>query len=241
MIKSLSIIFPIYNEEKRLSKNLKDIKSFLLEKKVKKEIIFVDDGSHDKTSLMIKNFIKSISKKVKKNNVFLLKSEKNLGKGSALKIGVKKAKLDWVLTADIDMSVPLREIFKWEKKNLLKKNVSVYFGSREHPKSLVKSKFYRKFLGKILRLLINWILNIKIRDTQCGYKLYRKSIAKKIFKKLTINGFEHDLEIVIISKKMLYEIVEVPVRWIHKKHSKLNILVDPLKMFLGLIKIRISK
>ena len=66
MIKSLSIIFPIYNEEKRLFKNLKDIKSFLLEKKVKKEIIFVDDGSDDKTSLMIKNFIKSISKKVKK-------------------------------------------------------------------------------------------------------------------------------------------------------------------------------
>ena len=85
------------------------------------------------------------------------------------------------------------------------------------------------------------MLKIKIRDNQCGYKLYMKNIAKKIFKKLTINGFEHDLEIVIISKKMLYEIVEVPVRWIHKKHSKLNILIDPLKMFLGLIKIRISK
>ena len=83
------------------------------------------------------------------------------------------------------------------------------------------------------------ILNIKIRDTQCGFKLYKKKIAKMIFSKIKNNGFDHDLEIVLQLKSEKIKIKELPVRWVHKDNGSLNILLDPIKMFIGIFKIRI--
>ena len=78
-----------------------------------------------------------------------------------------------------------------------------------------------------------------MKDTQCGYKLYKTSVAKKIFKKLKSNGFEHDLELVMLLKKYNITIKELPVYWTHKNDSKLNIFYDPLKMLIGIFKIAI--
>jgi dolichyl-phosphate beta-glucosyltransferase len=74
-----------------------------------------------------------------------------------------------------------------------------------------------------------------MNDTQCGYKLYKKEIAKKIFKKLTTNKFEHDLEIILNAKKFNYYIKELPVKWTHKSNSKLNVFTDSIKMLYGII------
>ena len=109
-----------------------------------------------------------------------------------------------------------------------------FFGSRELNDSTVITKFYRKFLGIFFRLFSNLILNIKIRDTQCGFKLYKKKVAKKIFSNLTSNGFEHDLEIVLLTKKNNLDIMELPIRWVHMPGSKLNIFSDPIKMLMGM-------
>ena len=107
MITSLSIIFPVFNEELRLKSSFNHIKNFLRKKKkFKTEIIFVDDGSKDNSYNLIEKYIKE-TKKNKKINIKIIKSKNNLGKGHALKIGVKKAKYDWILTTDIDMSVSL--------------------------------------------------------------------------------------------------------------------------------------
>ena len=81
----------------------------------------------------------------------VIKSKKNLGKGSALKLGVRQAKYDWVLTTDIDMSVSLFQIFNWLKKKLINKKYFVYFASRTHEKSIVKRNLFRNILGVIMR------------------------------------------------------------------------------------------
>ena len=237
MIKSLSIIFPVFNEELRLNSGFEHIKSFLRKKKnFKTEIIFVDDGSKDNSYKMIKNFILSQNKK---NRIKVLRLKKNLGKGGALKLAVKKASYDWILTTDVDMSVSLFQFLDWLKKKFINKKYFVYFGSREHKKSIVKKNFFRNILGFIMRLLISLILKINIKDTQCGFKLYKKKIAKMIFPKIRNNGFDHDLEIVLQLKFKKIKIVELPVRWIHKDNSSLNILLDPIKMFIGILRMRI--
>ena len=236
MIKSLSIIFPVFNEELRLNSSFSHIKNFLKKRKnFKTEIIFVDDGSKDHSYKMIKNFIISL----KKNKIKVIKSKNNLGKGNALKLAVKRSKYDWVLTTDVDMSVSLFQFSEWLKKKLINDKYFVYFGSRAHKKSIVKKNFFRNMLGYIMRVLIALILNIKIKDTQCGFKLYKKKIAKIIFSKIRTNGFEHDLEIVLQLKSKKIKIKELPVRWVHKDNSSLNILLDPIKMFIGIFKIRI--
>ena len=238
MIKSLSIIFPIYNEELRLNSSFKHILTFIKKKKeIKIQIIFVDDGSKDHSWELINKFINNLKKK-NKINIQAIKSKKNLGKGSALKLGVKKAKYDWILTTDIDMSVSLFQIINWSKKKFITKKYIVYFGSRSHKKSIVKRNFFRKILGGIMRFLISFILKIKMKDTQCGYKLYKKPIAKLIFAQLKNYGFNHDLEIVLFLKSKKIKIMELPVNWIHKNNGQLNIFLDPVKMFFGILLIR---
>ena len=239
MIKSLSIIFPVYNEELRLKSSFNHIRSFLKKKrKFKTEIIFADDGSQDNSYNLIIQYIKSF-KSNKKIKIKAVKLKRNLGKGGALKLGVKSAKHDWILTSDIDMSVSLFQFTNWINQKLINEKFFVYFGSRKHEKSIVKKKIFRNILGNIMRLLISTILNIKIKDTQCGYKLYKKKVAKFIFSKLKDYGFDHDLELILLLQSKHIKIRELPVNWKHKNNGSLNIFWDPIKMFLGIFKIRL--
>ena len=237
MIGSISIIFPIFNEEKRLSNSLNKIDTFLKKKKFNKiEIIFVDDGSYDKTLSILSLFVKK-SKNKKKIKIISLK--KNMGKGYALMRGVKFAQNEWVLTADIDLSVRLEQLVIWEKK-FLKKNFFVYFGSRSHIDSVIKKSFLRNILGIFFKLFCFFLFRIDISDTQCGLKLYKKNIAKKVFYNLLENGYVHDVEIAYKCLKNNFKITELPIMWEHKSHGKINILIDPIKMFIRLIILRIQ-
>ena len=232
MISSLSVIIPIFNEEKRIIESLKMIKKFLtkIKKKIKIQIIFVDDGSVDNSILLLEKFL------IKNNiNNKIIKLKKNLGKGAALKAGVLKSDYKWILTCDLDMSVTLYEVLKWLKNKYINNNYKIYFGSRKHSDSIVNAKIYRKILGNFFRFIVKFFLKINMNDTQCGYKLYKREIAKKIFKKLTTNKFEHDLEIILNAKKFNYYIKELPVKWTHKSNSKLNVFTDSIKMLCGII------
>jgi dolichyl-phosphate beta-glucosyltransferase len=234
MITSLSIIFPVFNEELRLKSGFNHIENFLRKKKkFKTEIIFVDDGSEDNSYNLIEKFINKL-KGNSRINIKVIRSKNNLGKGRALKLGIKKAKYDWILTTDIDMSVSLFQFLDWLKKKLIKKKYSVYFGSRTHKKSIVKKKFIRNILGNIMRFFVSTILDIKIKDTQCGYKLYKKKVAKLIFSKIKNYGFDHDLELILILKSRNIKIKELPVKWIHRDNSRINIYWDPIKMLVGI-------
>ena len=92
-----------------------------------------------------------------------------------------------------------KSLILWKKK-LIDRKYFVYFGSRAHEKSIVKKKFLRDILGNIMRFFVYTVLNIKIKDTQCGYKLYKKKISKLVFSKLKSSGFDHDLEIILFLK-----------------------------------------
>ena len=122
-ITNISIIFPIYNEERRIKISLNNISKFIAKHKFKKiEIILVDDGSNDQTENNIKFFLK----KLMNNNIKYIKLNKNCGKGYALKKGVLTAKYDWVLTCDIDLSVDLKQIYNWNNF-FFKKKIQKYF------------------------------------------------------------------------------------------------------------------
>ncbi len=232
MLKSISIIYPVFNEEKRLKKTFLDIEKFEKSNKfLKKEYIFVNDGSSDQSLPLIrKRFKNNIRVKVVNYN-------KNMGKGYALKRGVLVAKNDWVLTTDSDCSVSNFQLMKWIKKRYLNQNTFIYFGSRNHRLSIVKKKTVRKIVGVIFKFLIRLFFQIKISDTQCGFKLYKLDAAKKIFRIISTNDYMHDIEICIIAKKLKLKIKDLPVRWTHIDHSKINFISDFFKVVFSLIKI----
>ena len=159
-------------------------------------------------------------------NYRVVKIKANTGKGNALKKGILKAKKDWILTLDADISVSLLQIKKWVNQKVIDNKNDVYFGSRNLKNSEIEFKFHRKILGIIFSFLLNILFNIDIKDTQCGFKLYKKKIAKRIFSKIKDTGFVHDVEVVLFSKKYNYGLKELPVKWIHRNESKLILFVD---------------
>ena len=236
-IKDLSVVFPFFNESLRVNECFKDIQNFNRKNKLLNcEYVFVDDGSNDNTSNKIRNFIKSQKKKKKKFK--LIRLNKNSGKGEALKRGISSCNNNWILTSDIDISVSLIQLNIWFKKKDIFKNEKIYFGSRNLSQSKVIYKIHRKIIGFFFNLIINFLLRINLKDTQCGFKLYPKKIAKKIFSKLKEKGFAHDIEIVLLAKKLGFNIKELPVKWKHKNNGKINLIKDSLKIFWSLVKLK---
>jgi len=232
MIKSISIIYPVFNEEKRLRKTFLDIMKFEQSNKfLKKEYIFVNDGSSDQTLSVLNKRFKN-NKKVR-----VISYDKNMGKGYALKKGVLAAKNDWVLTTDADCSVSNFQLIKWIQKKYLNHNDLIYFGSRNHRLSIVKKKKIRKIVGMVFKFSIRFFFQIKISDTQCGFKLYKLNTAKKLFGMMSVNDYMHDIEICLIAKKLDLRIRDLPVKWTHVSQSKINFIRDFFKVALSLIRI----
>ena len=230
---NISLIIPLYNEEERIKKNLNFIENFLKKKKI--EVIFVNDGSNDNSEKIIKKFI---SKNSNKKFIKYISYKKNVGKGYAIRKGVLNSKKKWILICDVDMSVQPNQVDIWYKKKYISNNNEAYFASRKHSLSKIKTSFIRELLGIIFNLVILFLFGIKIKDTQCGFKLFNKDYAKSVFRKINSYRFSFDVELVLLLKKKNINIKELPVNWVHKSGSKLNIFYDMPLMFYDLLKIK---
>ena len=240
MLKSISVVFPLYNEEKRLKKLFSEILNQKIFKKKNIKFIFVNDSSNDETFKLIDKFKYKNKNKI---NIKLINYKKNKGKGYAIRKGVLLAKKRWVLTMDIDLSVKLNQIDIWKKRNYLFKEKDVYFGSRLLQNSKVSSKKYRALTGKLFNIILGFMFDrkkLRIKDTQCGFKLYKNNIAKNIFKKSKETGYIQDVEILLLLLKKKVLVEELPVTWSHKAGSKVNILLDSVIMFFDLVKLKIK-
>ena len=235
-----SIIIPLYNEDARIDYCFDTIIKLLKKKeKIFKEIIFVNDGSTDKSKDKVLKFIKRVRKKNFITKLKLISYLKNQGKGYALKRGILSSKSDWILTCDLDMSILPEQYLIWNKKKLIKNTKYAYIASRNHKNSKVKSKFLRRRLGEVFRFILFIFFNIRILDTQCGFKVYHKNYAKYLFKKMKITRYAHDVEIILILKNIGIIVKELPVKWIHRPDSKINIIPDSFKMLLDLFILRL--
>jgi len=238
LIEKLSIVIPFYNESKRIKNTFKIIKNFIKKNKINVEFIFVNDGSIDGSTNLVKEFLSRI--KNKKIKYKLISYKKNIGKGFAIIQGIKKSSSPWILTCDFDMSVLPSTYKDWLKQNYIVKKKCAYFASRNLKKSRVKTLWIRKFYGLFFKSLIKFLFNISLKDTQCGYKLYNSSYIKRIIPKLRSFGYVNDVEILIHLMNKNIEIKELPIKWTHRKESKISLLSDPIKMIFDLIKIKIS-
>ncbi len=211
--KSISLIVPAYKEEKTIIKQVKEIKNALKKISSDFEIIVVVDGFNDNTF--------KEAQKIKTADFKLFGYKKNKGKGYAIKYGVEKASKEIVGFMDAGMDLNPKEISTMLSV-MNKNNADIVVGSKVHPKSRIKYPFFRKVLSKGYRFIIQMLFDLKIKDTQAGFKLFKKEIAKKIFSKITINGFAFDIESLVIAKKLGYvKIFEAPIN-VNLKKSSIN-------------------
>lgn len=238
---SLSLVIPCYNESKRIAKLLKRLKAFDKQWTNSLEIILVDDGSTDDSVKTIKDSFEGAFGD--KTSFELLSLEKNQGKGAALKAGVAKSTGDVVLTLDADMATEPAQLEGWLKA-LPGKTFSedqILIGSREHESSKVKGQAVRRFAGLVYNFIIQLFTNLNLTDTQCGFKLYPKAIAQRLFGQLKTKGWAHDIELLNQAKLEGIPIKAMPVKWTHQEDSKISLFSDSLKMLFSTIGISLRQ
>jgi len=238
---NLTFIIPCYNESSRLLQTEECFNHFIRATNFQGTIIFINDGSNDNTLELLNNIKQKLNKKFNDVGVDIISYKKNIGKGWAIKQGVDNCKTKWCLTLDADMAAKPDELTTWMNKKFIDlENVNtVYFGSREKgfEEGMVSSSWIRRNIGLVFNLMIIFFTGIKIRDTQCGYKLYPTAIAQKAFENLYDYGFAHDVEIIIKLSKQNISIKMLPIIWNEKSGSKVNVFKDSVKMFLTVIKL----
>ncbi len=230
----LSVIVPCYNEELRFKRGFKHYFSYLKKQKYSWELLFVNDGSYDKTEELLKNSVK-INKNVK-----MISYSKNKGKGYAIVKGVEKALGRYILFSDIDHSVPISTIESFF--NSFERGYDVVIGSRRviGAKFLKRQPFLREFLGRGFSALVRLLIDFKITDTTCGFKAFKNEFAKKIFQKITVYGWVFDAEIIFLCKKYGLKVSQVPVVWEDVRGSKVSVGRDIVGSLFGLLKVRIN-
>lgn len=237
----ISLIIPCYNEEANIQKGVLDkIGNFTQNNSLFLEVIIVDDGSLDSSKKIIKEkYLKTFTK-------FKLIENKHQGKAFAIIEGIKKAKGNWVMFSDIDLATPLEESEKLIEE--AKKNVPIVIGSRNAARA--GAPFMRKLMAVGFIMIRNIILNLKgIKDTQCGFKLFKKSAALKIIDSLKVfhnnrqasgssvtAGF--DLEFLFLATKLGYKIVEIPVSWRHVETKNVSFVKDTIETLKDIAKIK---
>lgn len=233
----LSVIFPVYNEEKRLPESLRKIKAYFSQINYPYELIFVNDGSTDQSGSIILKFFQDLaSQGVTLRGYRLIDHPHNLGKGAAIKTGVMAAKGDWVLFVDLDLAVPLETI------NLFFNNqdADLLIASRrtQGARILTHQNWLREFLGCSFTYLSNLILGTNHTDLTCGFKMIKAPVTRKLFALQKLKTWAYDAEILFLAKKLNYTVKELPVDWSDVKGSKVKFPKDLIQSFIDLLKIR---
>lgn len=220
MIK-LSVVIPAYNEEKRFGPHLGLVVKYLSNNYPGTELIVVDDGSQDNTA-----------KIVRKHKVKLISYTPNQGKGFAIRTGVAQTHGDLVLFMDADLSTPLSEIPKIIK--VLASN-DIVIGSRGKS----DAPFFRQLASFIFDQVKYLMVGLRgYKDTQCGFKLFKGDIARRLFAKAQINRFMFDAEILYLAQKEKLKVIELPVTWADAPGSHVRFWEGLINMFRDLWRIR---
>lgn len=229
----ISIVIPAYNESKKLNGFLQRVISYCGGSSRSCEIIVVDDGSTDNTFEIAESFKPSYP------GLDVIRNRKNEGKGYAVKAGMLRARGEIVLFLDADGSVDPDEIGK-NTHFILNDGYDIFIGSRviRGATQTLKVKWYRKAIGAVFNFFVHLFLFKSVKDTQCGFKMFKKSVVKPLFSRSCIKGFGFDIEILYLAHKMGYKIIEWPVSWRHVSGSKVNLFTDSLEMFFNIIQVR---
>ena len=228
----LSVVFPVYNAEKRIAATLAATVAYLAGKPFAAEIVVVDDGSMDRTTEVARETLAGrVPSKV-------IRRERNLGKGASVREGVLASSGAIVLFSDDDLSTPIGECDKLLAA--LDAGADIAIGSRALPDSVirVRQRRPREWMGKTFNLLVRLFVLKGYRDTQCGFKAFRRAAALDVFSRLQTAGFGFDVEALVLCRELGYRVAEVPVVWSDSRPSRLRLVGGSLGMLKELWRIR---
>jgi len=214
---------------------LQKIKDYARGQKWLTEIIVVDDGSQDRTADLARSQLADWPW----SKVISLK--KNQGKGAAVKEGVLAARGELILVTDADLSTPIEELGKFYP--LVAGHYDLIIGSRALPASEIwqRQSRLRETMGKSFNRLVRWLVLPDFKDTQCGFKLFKKEAAREIFTRIKTSGFAFDVEVLLLARQLGYKVAEVPVIWVNSPDSRVKLFSSSVKMLFELFHLCLRK
>ncbi len=236
----LSIVIPAFNEASRLPATLLSVSEWAKSSPLSVEVVVVDDGSDDETLAIAQQFQPG-------GIGYRVIAEPHRGKASAVRVGMLAGSGNTVLFTDADLSTPID--FADALLKAILNGADIAIGSREGTGSRrVGEPIYRHFMGRGFNALVRLLAVPGIRDTQCGFKAFRREVAHDLFRRVRlytderrvdgprVTGF--DVEVLFLARRFGYRVVETPVFWKHAPGSKVRPLHDSFTMLLDVVRVR---
>jgi dolichyl-phosphate beta-glucosyltransferase len=240
----LSIIIPTWNEQTCLAGNLDTVVRYLQKQEYSSEVIVVDDGSTDATT----DVARAYAAEHAGAPPLALIENRHRGKGYTVRTGLLAGTGKYVLFTDADLSTPVYEVGKMI--GALEMGADIAIGTRQGiGAERVDEPVVRSLLRRLFNLLVRLISGLPYRDTQAGFKGFRRDVAQDLFQRVRLYGEDakevrgraltaFDVEVLYLATRTGYRIEEIPVRWEYDPQSRRIPLRDAARMLGDVIKVR---
>ncbi|MGE5390632.1 MAG: glycosyltransferase [Deltaproteobacteria bacterium] len=228
-----SIIIPAYNESRRLPQRLVSLASSL-SNRFPLEILVVDDGSTDDTAELVRLAADHYP------NINCHSYHPNKGKGQAVKTGMLEARGEYLIFTDADDSFSPEHIELMAGRLQMGSEVVIACRQTRDGERSQGESGIRRMMGRTFNRLVQGLILPGFSDTQCGLKGFRSDIAHRVFSRQVINGFAFDVEILALTRTMGYAIEQIPVSIADSPGSRVNKLLDPIRMLLDILRVKVS-
>jgi dolichyl-phosphate beta-glucosyltransferase len=228
----LSIVIPAYNEAAILPVTLDCLRAFLDQQSFASEVIVVDDGSTDKTSVLVGEWQRAF------DCVRVVRNPVNSGKGASIRRGVMASRGECVFVTDADLPGQPEDILRLLEA--LRSGATIAVASRG-PAPMHAAPSRPRFLASLVyRGLVRAILNLPLRDTQCGFKAFLREPVLPIIESLRLGGFSFDVEFLYAAWKCGLAIQEVEFEVVERRPTRHAILLQSPRMLMDLLRIRLT-
>ncbi len=227
---TVSIILPVYNEEKVLRKSVKSLGRTFEKTLGDFEIIISEDGSTDRTL--------DIAKSLQSEKVRILHKDKRMGKGAAIKGAIGCAKGNIVIFMDADLASNPGHVKQLVK--LLEGEASIVIGSRYLKGARAKRTLLRYLASKSFNWLVRALLGSKLSDHQCGFKAFRKDLILPLINEVENERWFWDTELLVRAQRRGLKVVEMPIEWKEAPDSKFRLLRDTYHMACSLASFKLK-
>ena len=221
-----------YNESERLGESIPKVLEYVRDRGLAAEVIIVNDGSTDATADVVRRFAAS------NPIILLLENPGNRGKGYSVRNGMLHARGSVALFTDADLSSPIPEADKLFAA--IKAGADVAIGSRWLQRELqtARQPLMRQLYGRLFNFGLRFVLDLRYKDTQCGFKAFNRRAIETVFTRQHIARWGFDPELLFLADKFKLKTAEVPVEWAHDHRSKIHPVRDGLRMGMEVLKIR---
>jgi dolichyl-phosphate beta-glucosyltransferase len=231
----VSIVVPAWREERRIGRAVRELRALAAAWPGLREIIVVVEPGGDSTAQAAREAGQGDPV------VCVVENAEHRGKGCAVRTGMQRAAGGIVFFMDADLSVPLAHVAPFVAYLTAHPEVAAVIGNRRHPESVLTKRqhFLRERAGRLFNRAVRGLGLSVSKDTQCGFKAFRRAAVGEIFSRARIDGFAFDTEVLLLARQLGLRVDELPVEWINDEETKFRPLSDGWRSFRDLLKIRV--